>query len=279
MTPFYRFRILLRATCDLHLPPQQGAVVYALICAANQAEAQQQGLPKSFPSSLMTDVPEVGRSIIDGGSSFSFGGTLLGSYQEEVRATLDHLTERLQQLGIQGKPRPKGLGGNFEVVEVRDLVSGFVRKNQPLTAIPDQHLDQNIQELLQLEELTIDFQSPIRIERPRKHHDGERIFFDEQFFNVHMLARMLMKRMSSIGIALRDSQQQAVMTEQKLQLLNKSIVWMDLTYIGKTDVHIEFDISGSTTDHTDMLAQSFGAEFGHSPPRQRFPPEVLGFST
>lgn len=235
VTPFHRFRIVLQATRDIHLPPHQGAVVYALICAASQQDAQLKGFSKSFPSILMTDVPEVCRSVVERGSHFAFGGTLLTADPTDTSELLTLLSDRLEQLGRQGKPRAKGLGGNFELAEVFDLVTGVPWAGTSLTQIPVAQLDQEVQRILSIDDLTLNLLSPIRIERPRKHHDGTRTCFDEKFFNVQMLIRMLMKRMQSIGIHLRPDQSLPLVDDQSVQLLSSGIHWLDLTYGGKAD--------------------------------------------
>ncbi|MEI7701157.1 MAG: CRISPR-associated endonuclease Cas1 [Planctomycetia bacterium] len=235
VTPFFRFRFTLKATRDIHLPPYHGAVLYALICAAHRPRATQHALPQSFPAALMTDVPEECRSIIERGSLVAFGGTLLAADAAEPTALVQLLSQQLQQLGQQGKPRPRGLGGNFEFCGSADLVGGLEFPANPLQSVPASHLDREVQQLVNVEQLTLHLQSPVRIERPRKLHRGIQTCFDADYFDLHMLIRMLLKRMSSIGIDLRPDQTTPVIDNKTVQLLDADLHWLDLTYGGKTE--------------------------------------------
>lgn len=235
MTPFFRFRFTLKATRDIQLPPYHGAVLYALLCAAHQNKAQQDAQPQSFPASLMTDVPEVCRSMIERGSHVAFGGTLLAANAQEPSALLQLLSTQLQRLGQQGKPRPRGLGGNFEFCGCSDLVTGLEFPASPLQSIPVSHLDKEVQQLTNVGQLTLQLQSPVRIERPRKQHRGIQTCFDADYFDLHMLIRMLIKRMASIGIHLRSDQSAPPVDQHSVQLLHADLHWLDLTYGGKTE--------------------------------------------
>jgi CRISPR-associated protein Cas1 len=233
-TPFYRIRWVLRLLRTTELPAHHAAVVYALLAQANGTSADA----PAIPDGLMLDVPEQCRIRIEAGEEYAFGGTWIEPHPELLQERLHALNRRLRALGRQREHKSAdGLGGNFELRTVEDLVRGrnleYGPRPQPISA--DQ-ITKEIRRLLPLEEITLRFTSPLRLERPRSDvHDGHH-FFDHDYFHTASFLHRLTRRLPAIGIQRRDAppEETAELEPDAATVIENRLVWLDLAY-GRRD--------------------------------------------
>src|SRR5690606_22492748 len=185
-----------QARREIALPVHQGALLYALICNANQVG----NAPPAFPRDMLLDAPEQGRTRLSAGERFAFGGSLLCNSPQEAAEIARRLQRGLDRLGREGKPRHQGLGGNFLLFATEDLVAGREWGGGSLTAVPLAHIDQEIAHLLERDVLTVRFMSPLRLERPGKNKHRGHAFFDRRYFNVTYFLSRLLRRMTAVGV-------------------------------------------------------------------------------
>ena len=226
-TPFHRLRFVLRATVDFEIPGRQGALAYALLCQANRPAGEQ----PAYPRDLLLDVPEQSRTTVAKHSFFAFGGTLLSGRPDETGPWVAGLRKGLDRVGSQGKPRRQGLGGNFRVELVDDLIAGRPWQSGPLKTLSGEHLSAELQRLLECDQVTLRFLTPLRMERPGRRKESRHSSFDEQFFDVDYFINRLLRRMRTLGIELRDPLQRQSATE--VTLADRQLVWLDMAYGGR----------------------------------------------
>ena len=251
MTPFHICRIVLTATRDIHISGQQGAQLYALLCKANQEE----GYPSAYPQDFLLDTPEQTRTVVKKDQPFAFGGTILSSDTTVANALLQKLVDRLNQLGVQGSPRKNGWGGNFKVTKVEDLValhSGANSNNSStieLTKLDAKHIDNEILALQEHSELTIRFESPVRIDRPRSKRRSGHGYLDDQYFAAGYFLRRIIRRLSDLGIQPSGTGEKMSFGDETIRLLETAFAWVDMSYgsrsgktlgglLGKIRVHV-----------------------------------------
>ncbi|GAB4141268.1 MAG: hypothetical protein Tsb009_10990 [Planctomycetaceae bacterium] len=137
--PFHIVRFVIEATREIQIPGQQGGMLYALLCKANR-------LPDSsaaFPDDFMLDAPEQTRTLIRKGDQFAFGGTIVAADSLQARKRLDRIATGLEREGRSGTPRSKGLGGNYRLLAVEDLVAGRPLDERLPMAVDQRHVDAN----------------------------------------------------------------------------------------------------------------------------------------
>ena len=229
-TPFHFVRFLLSATRDIEIPGQQGAMLYALLCNANQ----QHGAMPAFPQDLMLDAPEQTRTQIKKGDPFAFGGTLLESCSVQATETIERLTMELQEIGRTGKARRKGLGGNFKVEAVENLSDGDQEIHGQLQSVSMAHINRELESVMAMPSLTLRFQSPMRINRPRKQRRTSHAFLDDRYFDAAYLVRRIVHRMSLVGIQpVYKSTTNGRFNDDSVELLSNRLVWIDMSYGGR----------------------------------------------
>lgn len=229
-TPFYRVRWTLRArsVCPLH--PQQHAILYAVLCDA--ARDAGDGV-SHMPDGLLLDAPESGRFVLEPGEEFAFGATLLDADSEQASRRLHVLGRGLARLGATPSKRPVALGGNFDLVNVEDLVAGrAVGPGDPFAALPRATLIEQHDRLIDFvgQPITLRFGSPLRLERPSAEAiDGHR-YADGQFFSAGQLLRAVQKRLTAIGIRRSAAGPDLPFDDSAIELLENRLVWLDLEY-------------------------------------------------
>ena len=225
--PYHAVRFVLGITGDTAVPVNQAAMLYALLCEANRPGDG----PPAFPRDLMLDAPEQGRTRLRTGDRFAFGGGLIGPNAAEAGALAERLRDGLRRLGSSGKSRRQGFGGNFELAEVEDLVAGEAWTGGPLRSLGAEQLNAEIRQLSGLSELTLRFVSPLRIERPGRHKQTGRSFFDGRFFDLPYFLSRLLRRMRNVGVVARDGEA-ATFDPAAVEVLENRLVWIDMAYGG-----------------------------------------------
>ena len=186
-TPIYRVRWTLRATLEWSLHSHQNAILYALLSdAARGGDAEG---PTGLPDRLLLDAPERCRDRVEAGESFAFGATLLEFDPGRAAELLGRLNEGLVRLGRVAPRRPVALGGNFDLIDVRDLVAA--RALGPGDAPEALGMDAVGGEIRRLNDrgngpLTLRFLSPLRLERPAAEADDGHRFADASAFEARM---------------------------------------------------------------------------------------------
>ena len=227
-TPFHRVRWVLEATRDIRIPARQGAMIYALLASANKTDAA----PAAFPRDLLLDVPEENRMLVRAGEPYAFGGTLLANSPAEAAAVLQRLHVGLERLGHEEKPRPKGLGGNFRVQSVHDLIASRELTEQPPNPLKVDVVSREIQSLLGRDELTLMFLSPLRLERRGQQKRDHETFFNRHSFEAHYFAGRLLRRMATVGVLPHSGEQLPTVDPSAVQVIENRLVWLDLAYGG-----------------------------------------------
>ncbi|MCA9165651.1 MAG: CRISPR system precrRNA processing endoribonuclease RAMP protein Cas6, partial [Planctomycetales bacterium] len=165
------------------------------------------------------------------GERFAFGGGLIGPNSSEAGAVVERLRDGLRRLGSSGKPRRQGFGGNFELAEVEDLVAGAAWTGGPLRSLAAEQLNGELRQLGELSEFNIRFLSPLRIERPGRHKQTGRSFFDNRFFDLPYFLSRLLRRMQSVGVVSRDGEATQI-DPAAVEVLENRLVWIDMAYGG-----------------------------------------------
>jgi len=229
-TPFYRLRWVLRLAQPTHLPVHQAGVVYALLAQANRTEEDA----TAIPDGLMLDVPEQCRIQVLGGELFAFGGTWIESQSSALQERLRALNRRLRALGRRREHKSSdGLGGNFDVYGIEDLVAQrSIDRGELPRPIPIEHISDEIGRLLALDELTLRFTSPLRLERPRGESRDGHHFFDRDYFHPVLFLQRLVRRLPAIGIVRRDAaaDEAAEFPPEAAAVLENRLIWLDLAY-------------------------------------------------
>jgi len=228
-TPHFRIRWLLRAKAQLALHPRQNAILYALLCDA--ARGQTPDGPSHMPEGLLLDAPETGRLTVDGGEHFAFGATLIEADPAQATRRLHRLSLGLMRLGNTVPKVPVALGGNFDLIEVRDLVSGLPRSpDDPFQPVSRSGLTQQIERLLARADkpLTLRFLSPLRLELPGDSAiDGHR-FADGGKLIVGQLLRAVQKRLPAAGLIPVGNE--TPFDDSAIELIENRLTWLDLEY-------------------------------------------------
>lgn len=231
MTPFCPVRFVIQLTRDTLVPGMQGGVLNAMLCNANIGSDGK----SCFPADFMLDTPEQARTTLRKGEPFAFGGMLLNIDRDSSQRTLTRLIEGLRRVGSSGSPRGKGLGGNFELIEARNLVSANDLLNTPrLDVIPLEHVNRETQQLDGMNRFTLRLLTPVRIERPgnQKDRTKNRKFYDESLLDVRQFLKRLMGRMGTLRILARDAEPEFDWNlVPQFPILNQ-LVWMDMSYGG-----------------------------------------------
>ena len=227
-TPFYRVRFVIEATRDIRIPARQGAMIYALLAAANKTDES----PAAFPRDLLLDVPEENRMTIQSGETYAFGGTLLANTPAEALGVIQQLRVGLTRLSTEGKPRRDGLGGNFRLESIQDLVDPRDVQDQPPSPMPVEFVSREIHALLGRGEITLSFLSPLRLERPGHGKQEHESFFNRRYFDAAYFVRRLLRRMATVGLQPRSEDDQRGVTPEAVQVVDNRLIWLDLAYGG-----------------------------------------------
>ena len=167
--PFDRYLITLRLNDPVRFHLNHGGVIRGLMSAALGEH--------ELPAGLIPFACESGRSRFDGGEPYHIGVTLAG----EARSLAATLQPGLEAIGRSSSgPRPT-LGGNFEVLAV-----------QP---VPPPNLDAMIQALAAIDNITLRFVSPLRLERPPALKTDRQRYLNAGCFPVDHFLRRLFQRL------------------------------------------------------------------------------------
>jgi len=233
-TPFFRIRWTLRATRPATLHTHQNAILYALLCDAARGDAAEG--PMHMPEGLLLDAPEVGRDHLNTGEEFAFGATLIEADEAQAAKRLHKLSAGLSRLGKVAPKKAVALGGNFDLIDVRDLVAGCaVSPGGKFAALPRQVLSDELEAVLPLlnQPITLRFLSPLRLELPGDVAAEGHRYADGSAVIVGQLLRAVQKRLSALGIQRAPNEPETPFSDDEIELVENRLVWLDLEY-GRT---------------------------------------------
>ena len=231
-TPLFRVRWVLRARKEWSLHSHQYAILYALLCEA--ARGGEPDGPPHLPDGLLLEAPEQCRVHYEPGDKFAFGATLFEPDLARASKLLHRISAGLVRLGRQAPKRPVGLGGNFDLVEVEDLVTGgSLKPGDPFTPLSLNTLAVELQRVMELAALgpfTLRFESPLRLERPNAEAcDGHR-YADGNAFDPGQFLRAVQRRMAAVGLRRQGEVNDPLFTDDVIALEENRLVWLDLEY-------------------------------------------------
>ncbi|MDA1053167.1 MAG: CRISPR-associated endonuclease Cas1 [Planctomycetota bacterium] len=236
LTPFYRFRFVVRVSREVRLPTHHAAVVYALLANANSEP--HAGSQAAIPDGWLLDAPEQGRVRLRAGETFAFGGTLIAENPGAARHRLDHLREGLQRVGQTAQDGRDRLGGNFSVELIEDLVAGRVLAPDVMpVAVPVDCLTQQLVQLSHCETWTLRFTSPVRIPLDPAHRTPGHGFFDRQYFDARSLVARLRIRLPALGVRRDDGHEEDPhdFPDDAVHVVGNELVWLDIAYGRRND--------------------------------------------
>lgn len=219
-----RLGVIVRATKRTRVFPLQCPTIYALLAAANERDGKQ-----SVPEGVMVDAPERGRNVVEAGEPFAFGWQWLGLTGDAAGAAVAELAAGIRRIGREGAPA--ALSGNFDVLEIRDLVSGrALRDGAAPDSLPLSVAWLESAKLARAETVTLDFQSPLRTRRRFVQRGRGHFFFDAGVFDVEVFVNRLLGRLRSLGCAAPPSEG----VDGALELVKNELEWFDVPYGPRT---------------------------------------------
>ncbi len=119
------------------------------------------------------------------------------------------------------------LGGNYELIEIRDLAVGKALDEGEMPTVLDAgFLAAESEKLGQYKKFTLHFVNPLRITRqkPEKHHS----FFDEHHFDIDRFFKLLGRRIKVLCEELYDAKLHIPFAEPpELEVVQNQLFWMD----------------------------------------------------
>ncbi len=226
-TLVFRIRILIRVTRRVELHYHHLPVVYALLANSNAASA---GTKPEIPEGIMVDAPEQCRLVIGPDEEYAFGFSYLGETAKDAGELVWRLVKGLRRLGVdQPTDQPK-LGGNFDVIEVRDLVAGEVL--EPGTApqaISENRLEAEILRLRGADTLTLEFLTPLKWRRTEKTRADYHYYFDGDGFEPDVFCTRLFDRLRELGM--RHANPEAdPRASASLFVAENRLMWLDVAW-------------------------------------------------
>src|ERR1700721_1484258 len=200
-TPFFRVRWLLKARARCVLHTRQNAILYALLCDASRGERAEG--PTHLPEGLLLDAPEVGRDRVEAGEEFAFGATLIEADAGQASQRLHRISSGLARMGRTPQAKPVALGGNFDVVEMRDLVAGTsIAPGSPIQSLSRESISEEFGRIASFlgKPIALRFLSPLRLELPADTASEGHRYADGSNLIIGQLLRTVQKRLAAIGI-------------------------------------------------------------------------------
>ena len=230
-TPFFRVRWTLRARSAWSLHSHQHAILYALLCDAVRGEDLDG--PTHMPEGLLLDAPEQCRDRYEPGGLFAFGATLVEFDPERALRRLRMLSDGLTRVGRVTPRKPVALGGNFDLIDVQDLVAKrSLPPGEPFTALGMDVVTRELERLNTMagRPLTLRFLSPLRLERPGADAETGHRYVDGSGLHAGQFLRAVQKRLAAIGLRRRDEDIDPPFDDAAIALLENRLTWLDLEY-------------------------------------------------
>ncbi len=215
-TPLFRFRCVVELTRPTTLPPLHHGVLYGLF--TNAAVLGQVLDQSGMPDGLWLDAPEQCRTQFQPGDRLAFGGTWFIQPLDAAATLLNNLCRGIQLVGLARQRQSDRLGGNFRLIAIEDLVSHrretVEHANridglswQPISA---EHVAHELERLEDRAQLTLQFSTPLRLERPEKDCTRGHAYFDSDYFSAHAFLNKILARMQALKLVRHDGSDHAV---------------------------------------------------------------------
>lgn len=140
-------------------------------------------------------------------------------------------------MGHVAPRKPVALGGNFDLVNVQDLV---VRRSlapgEPFAALGLDTIDPELERLYAMagRPLTLRFHSPLRLERPGAEAQSGHRYADADGLHAGQFLRAVQKRLAAIGLRRRDHDAdagaEAPFDDSAITMLANRLTWLDFEY-------------------------------------------------
>lgn len=225
-TGVHRVRFVLEVTRAVSMPPLHGPVLYAFLA---NAYGQASDASPALPDGLMINAPEQCRTTLRAGEQYAFGVTSVGA--ADSSASIHTLIEGLARMEDgKTKPRPHGLGGNYRVNEVRDLIAGTaLADNAELRMVSTTHITRESARLDRSTRLTLRFTSPLRLDRPRERGAPGHVYMDSDYFDAQLFVGRLLSRLRRSGIEM-PSPIASPVDQLPVRCEANRLVWLNVPY-------------------------------------------------
>ncbi len=273
----FRLQFVLQCESRVALSHQQAGLIYALLSEANGLVLK---IDPVLPADVIPEPIEQCRPDIAPHSRWGFGLTLFVATTKEALDRCEQLRTGLNRLGRKVVRPGLMLGGNFRLVEIRDLVTKrFLRKNTAPTAISDVHIMTEIERALTLDRFTLRFTTPLRMAHSKhglsKHRnlktgkDPKPQLMDHQRFDAQIFLKRIAKRVSDFGMPTPLFSEH----EGKSTVEESHLIWYDVRYsAGEREKHLpgalgDIVLSGLSAHQIALLVQ---AQYLHVGENTRF---------
>ncbi len=222
----FRVRLEIAPQSASRVPSHQAALVYAMLCDAHGLSNEG---ARAMPDGVLISTPDQAVRSVDAQHPLSIGLTLLADSLHVGRRRLQTLVDGLRRLG-RSPSRQQALG-KFQIQRIDDLVSQTpLQSVGAATAVPDQHIADQFQELRAQTSITLRMQMPLRCSHAKnRRREGHR-FFDETDFPATTFLSRLRRRLVELGW---DAP--AAATAEPAQVLDNQLVWLDVGYGSSRD--------------------------------------------
>lgn len=225
---FCRVAFILESRRPIRLSAHQGPVAYALL---SQAYGLARNLEPAMPDGFMPDAPEQCRLRLAPGELYALGCTLIRDEQDDSVPVVRALAEGLRRAGREKSMAgpAAALWGNFRLHEVWDLVTGRVwSDSQSPAPIAWARIDSEQKQLRSTRQLTLRFNSPLRMLRRAADRQEGHHWFDEEAFDTSLFAVRVMNRLAGLGLGAKPEDLGAV--HRACRTIENRLVWLDLGY-------------------------------------------------
>ena len=222
----YRIRVVLKIHRHVRLHALHAPVVHALLCHAN---GRGFDIEPAIPDGLFPEAVEQCRTELRKDDPYAFGFTLLTGSTQEAHSRISALIRGLNSVGESAAHNVR-LGGNFHVDRVTDLQSRTVISADvsDVAPLPSTRLTSEIAALQNCRELTLVFQSPLRMERPRQARSRGHAYMDSEWLDGTVLTRRIQNRQRRIGFLAPGDDTD--IPDECLSVVSNHLTWLDVTY-------------------------------------------------
>jgi len=223
----YRFRLALQPKQSVRIPPNQFGMFYAMLCAAHAKMAN--GEP-AMPDGVMITPPDQAVRWVNSGNSIGLGLTIIAPSE---RLGIERAIEVTDGLRALGREKEKGQWlRQFRVDSIYDCVAkSSVQTVGMLNPVPTEHYRDEWQRIAEVDNLTLEFKTPLRCSMPKNRRTDGHAFFDDTYFSANAFLNRLIKRLMQLGWSLpTETTYESQAIAQKNEL-----VWLDIGYGGVKD--------------------------------------------
>jgi CRISP-associated protein Cas1 len=187
VTNLYPIRIHLRVSRKARLGMHHAATVCQLV----KRGSASLGWGDAFPSAMIPDILETGRTELHPGDPYSFGLTLFDSAEDAAHRRLSQLLDAVHRIGRSSRAEITGLGGNFDVERAESLVDP---QSEYARAIPIDWIDRQVAAARLAQTLTMRWLSPLCASLPKR-FGKDAGFFDPKRFPIEDLMQRVLGRL------------------------------------------------------------------------------------